>query len=169
MSRIDVLASVVLSLSMLLAPGSAAEQDLPAKVSQSGKSVVEKQLRMMGHVLARIEHLGYLILCQIQAIKPLETFQGGFVDRFRSHLDGMFDTISVVNLDDAFSDFHWDSLLTERNERGAPSIADSLLIDRAIQEAAFILEGIDRLRSTTSYASQRTRLHHSVRGSRCCP
>jgi len=54
MSRGGVLASLVLTLSMLLAPGSTSEQDLPAKVPQSGKTVAEKQLRMMGYVLARI-------------------------------------------------------------------------------------------------------------------
>jgi hypothetical protein len=53
-SRGGVLASLVLTLSMLLAPGSTSEQDLPAKVPQSGTTVAEKQLRMMGHVLARI-------------------------------------------------------------------------------------------------------------------
>jgi len=61
MSRGGVLASLVLTLSMLLAPGSTSEQDLPAKVPQSGKTVAEKQLRMMGHVLARIEGLAYRI------------------------------------------------------------------------------------------------------------
>src|SRR5258708_35626836 len=54
MSRGILLASLVLTLSMLLAPGSTSEQDLPAKVPQSGKTVAEKQLRMTGHVLARI-------------------------------------------------------------------------------------------------------------------
>ena len=61
MSRGGVLVSLVLTLSMLLAPGSTSEQDLPAKVPQSGKTVAEKQLRKMGHVLARIEGLAYRI------------------------------------------------------------------------------------------------------------
>lgn len=62
MNRRGALATMVLSLTMLLAPGSTPEQDLSAKVPQSGKTVVEKQLPLMGHVLARIEHLtGYLI------------------------------------------------------------------------------------------------------------
>jgi len=61
MSRGGVLASLVLTLSMLLAPGSTSEQDLPGKVPQTGKSVAENQLRMMGHVLARTEGLAYRI------------------------------------------------------------------------------------------------------------
>ena len=61
MNQRGALASLVLSLSMLLA-GSTSEQNLSAKVPQSGTTAVdEKQLAMMGHVLARIEHLGYLI------------------------------------------------------------------------------------------------------------
>jgi hypothetical protein len=39
MSRGILLASLVLTLSMLLAPGSTSEQDLPAKVPQSGKTL----------------------------------------------------------------------------------------------------------------------------------
>ena len=61
MNRGSVLASLVLTLSMLLAPGSTSEQDLPAKVPQNGKTAVEKQLPMMGHVLARIEGLAYRV------------------------------------------------------------------------------------------------------------
>jgi len=62
MSRTGVFSSLVLTLSMLLAPGSASEQDFPAKNRQSGNTVAEKQLLMMrGHVLARIEGLGYRI------------------------------------------------------------------------------------------------------------
>ena len=61
MSRRVVLTSLVLSLSMLLAPGSTSEQDLPAKVPQSGKTVVGKQFTLMGHVLARIEGLAHRV------------------------------------------------------------------------------------------------------------
>ena len=41
--------------------GSTSEEDLPAKVPQSGKTVVETQLRMMGHVLARSEGFAYRV------------------------------------------------------------------------------------------------------------
>ena len=60
MNQRGALASLVVSLSMLLG-SSTSEENLSAKVPQSGTTVVEKQLAMTGHVLARIEHLGHFI------------------------------------------------------------------------------------------------------------
>jgi hypothetical protein len=60
-NRRSGLASLVLSISMLLAPGSTSEQDLSENVPHNGKTVVEKQLTLKGHVLARVEGLAYRI------------------------------------------------------------------------------------------------------------